>query len=585
MLTDNDSTRKPNHSTNAPADLTAKISELKIPMSDESDKKVIGTRRQASLLKTGALQDAIVNSANFSSIATDAQGVIQIFNFGAERMLGYSAADVIGKMTPADISDPQELIARADALSLELGTLVKSGFEALVFKASRGIEDIYELTYVRKDGSRFPAVVSVTTLRDAQDEIIGYLLIGTDNIARKKIEAERTLLKTLLNKNEERFKLMIEGSEQVLYYTRGMDHRFTYLSPSTTGVLGYQPGDLVGKTYDDFQIADDVLNINSKALIIKTLQDGLPFKPYFVAARHKDGLRIVCEIVESPVLEDNKIMGFQGFARDVTERVEAQKQLTSSETRFRSFFDQAAVGMVIASESGKFLRVNQRFADIIGYTKEEIVGNLCAMATHPDDREHEAVSIARLIGGLSDGLTWEKRYLRKDGSAVWCKLSLSMSVEDDHSRQFIGVVEDISDKKTAEETLRRSQAMLRIAGQTAKLGGWMLDLPGHVLHWSEEVRAICEVPPDFEPTIAQSIEFCPVEYRDEFKKQIADCARYGTPVNLEREMITATGRRIWVLTTGIAMRDEQGSIVAVQGALQGNQSANSVARSRRRDRQ
>ena len=165
---------------------------------------LIGTdntaRKQAeeALLKAGALQSAIFNSANFSSIATDAKGVIQIFNVGAERMLGYTAAEVMNKITPADISDPQEVIARAKALSVELGTPITPGFEALVFKASRGIEDIYELTYIRKDGSRFPAVVSVTALRDAQDAIIGYLLIGTDNTARKQVEAEQAQLDQVL---------------------------------------------------------------------------------------------------------------------------------------------------------------------------------------------------------------------------------------------------------------------------------------------------------------------------------------------------------------------------------------------------
>jgi len=146
-------------------------------------------RREKALLKTGALQDAIFNSANFSSIATDEKGVIQLFNVGAERMLGYTALEVVDKITPADISDPQEVIARAKALSAELATPMTPGFEALVFKASRGIEDIYELTYIRKDGSRFPAVVSVTALRDAQGGIIGYLLVGTDNTARKQVEA------------------------------------------------------------------------------------------------------------------------------------------------------------------------------------------------------------------------------------------------------------------------------------------------------------------------------------------------------------------------------------------------------------
>jgi signal transduction histidine kinase/ActR/RegA family two-component response regulator len=148
------------------------------------------SRRQETVLKAGALQNAILNSANFSSIATDEKGIIQIFNVGAECMLGYAAADVLNRITPADISDPREVIARAQALSQELGTTIAPGFEPLVFKASRGIEDIYELTYIRKDGSRFPAVVSVTALRDINDHgrIIGYLLIGTDNTARKQVE-------------------------------------------------------------------------------------------------------------------------------------------------------------------------------------------------------------------------------------------------------------------------------------------------------------------------------------------------------------------------------------------------------------
>src|SRR4029077_7455849 len=156
-------------------------------------------RREEALLKTGALQNAIFNSANFSCIATDEKGVIQIFNVGAERMLGYAAADVVNKITPADISDPLEVIARAVALSAELATTITPGFEALVFKASRGIEDIYELTYIRKDGSRFPAVVSVTALRDDQGAIIGYLLIGTDNTARK--QAEEALLEAAALQN------------------------------------------------------------------------------------------------------------------------------------------------------------------------------------------------------------------------------------------------------------------------------------------------------------------------------------------------------------------------------------------------
>lgn len=145
---------------------------------------------ERALLKSRALQRAILTSANFSIIATDESGIIQLFNVGAERMLGYTAAEVVNRKSPSDIHDPREVMARAQALSLELGTTIAPGFEALAYKASRGIEDTYELTYVCKDASRFPALVSITALRDDNDGIIGYLLIGSDNSARKRVESE-----------------------------------------------------------------------------------------------------------------------------------------------------------------------------------------------------------------------------------------------------------------------------------------------------------------------------------------------------------------------------------------------------------
>src|SRR6476620_3671630 len=204
-----------------------------------------------ALLKTGALQHAIFNSANFSSIATDAKGVIQIFNVGAERMLGYTATEVLNKITPADISDPQDVIARAQALSTELGTPITPGFEALVFKASRGIEDIYELTYIRKDGSRFPAVVSVTALRDAQNVIIGYLLIGTDNTARQEVEEERKKLDQGLRDQQFYTRSLIESNIDALMTTdpRGI---ITDVNKQTEALTGCTRDELIGAPFKNY---------------------------------------------------------------------------------------------------------------------------------------------------------------------------------------------------------------------------------------------------------------------------------------------------------------------------------------------
>lgn len=170
-----------------------KGSRIRVTLTDATQ-----TRRKNDLLPAGILQTAILNSTQLSAVATDTQGIIQIFNAGAERMMGYDASDVVGHVTPYDLRDTQERNDRAQALSAEFCMPIAAGLEAFTFKASRGIEDIYELTCIRKDGSRFPAIVSVIALRDDDDAIIGFLLIYTDNTARQRakqalVESERRL--------------------------------------------------------------------------------------------------------------------------------------------------------------------------------------------------------------------------------------------------------------------------------------------------------------------------------------------------------------------------------------------------------
>jgi PAS domain S-box-containing protein len=271
-------------------------------------------RRTESLLKTGALQSAIFNSANFSSIATDAKGVIQIFNVGAERMLGYTAAEVMNKITPADISDPQEVIARAKALSVELGTPITPGFEALVFKASRGIEDIYELTYIRKDTSRFPAVVSVTALRDAQDAIIGYLLIGTDNTARKQVEEERTKLDQRLRDQHFYTRSLIESNIDALMTTdpRGI---ITDVNKQTEALTGCTRDELIGSPFKKYFTDPS----RAEAGINRVLNEG-KVTNYELTARARDGnLTVVSYNATTFHDRDRRLQGVVAAARDVTE--------------------------------------------------------------------------------------------------------------------------------------------------------------------------------------------------------------------------------------------------------------------------
>ncbi len=288
-------------------------------------------RREAALLKTGALQNAILNSANFSSIATDEKGVIQLFNVGAERMLGYTAAEVMNRITPADISDPQEVIARAEALSSELGTPITPGFEALVFKASRGIEDIYELTYIRKDGSRFPAVVSVTALRDAQDAIIGYLLIGTDNTARKQVEAEQMLLDQRLRDQQFYTRSLIESNIDALMTTdpRGI---ITDVNKQMEALTGCTRDELIGAPFKNYFTDPE----HAEAGIRRVLREG-KVTNYELTARARDGKETVVSYNATTLHDrDRKLRGVFAAARDVTERKRFELALQENNVELES---------------------------------------------------------------------------------------------------------------------------------------------------------------------------------------------------------------------------------------------------------
>ncbi|MCG3773998.1 MAG: Aerobic respiration control sensor protein ArcB [Nitrospira sp.] len=292
---------------------------------------IIGYLLIGTELKAGALQSAIFNSANFSSIATDAKGVIQIFNVGAERMLGYTAAEVMNKITPADISDPHELIVRAAALSIELATTITPGFEALVFKASRGIEDIYELTYIRKDGSRFPAVVSVTALRDAEGVIIGYLLIGTDNTARKQIEADQKELDQRLRDQQFYTRSLIESSTDALMTTE-LSGIITDVNKQMEALTDCTRDELIGAPFKNYFTDPELAET-----IIKLVLSEKKVTNYELTARARDGKETVVSYNATPFYDrDRKLIGVFAAARDVTERKYLDKVLQEQNVELES---------------------------------------------------------------------------------------------------------------------------------------------------------------------------------------------------------------------------------------------------------
>jgi PAS domain S-box-containing protein len=417
-----------------------------MPNGGDPGKIVTEVRREEALLKAGALQNAIFNSANFSSIATDAKGVIQIFNVGAERMLGYTADEVVNKITPADISDPQEVIARAAALSFELGTPITPGFEALVFKASRGIEDIYELTYIRKDGSRFPAVVSVTALRDAQDAIIGYLLIGTDNTARK--QAEEALLKA--------------GALQSAIFNSA---NFSSIATDAKGViqifnvgaermLGYTAAEVMNKiTPADISDPQEVI-VRAEALSVEL---GTPIAPgfealVFKASRgiediyeltyfRKDGSRFPA-VVSVTALRDaqDAIIGYLLIGTDNTARKQAEDALLKAGALQSAIFNSANFSSIATDAKGVIQIFNVGAQRMLGYTAAEVVNKITpADLSDPQELIARAKALSLELGtniapgfealvykasrGIED--IYELTKLRKDGSRFPAMVSVT----------------------------------------------------------------------------------------------------------------------------------------------------------------
>jgi len=270
------------------------------------------------------LQKAILNSANFSIIATDEKGVIQLFNIGAETMLGYAASEVVDRITPADIHDPQEVIERARALSLELSTPIAPGFEALAFKASRGIEDKYELTYIRKDGTRFPAIVSVTALRDGEGRIIGYLLIGTDNSARKQVEEK-------LRWTEEGFRLMVESVTDCAIVMLDSDGNVVSWNTGAERIKGYRAEEIVGQHFSRFYPAGDIAQaVPQRHLDSAAAQGRFEVEGWRV---RKDGSTFWANVVFTAIRDPaGNARGFAKLTRDLTERKQVEETLTRAKS-------------------------------------------------------------------------------------------------------------------------------------------------------------------------------------------------------------------------------------------------------------
>ena len=502
-------------------------------------------QRQEALIKTGALQNAILTSANFSIIATDERGIIQLFNVGAERMLGYTAVEVMNKITPADISDPREVITRAKALSIELATTITPGFEALVFKASRRIEDIYELTYIRKDGSRFPAVVSVTALRDEHDAIIGYLLIGTDNTARKLVEAEQQKLDQRLRDQQFYTRSLIESHIDALMTTDPVGI-ITDVNRQMEALTGCTRDELIGAPFKSY-----FTDPERAEAAIKLVLSEKKVTDYELTACNRDGKQTVVSYNATTFYDRGRtLQGVFAAARDVTERkrVEAElqqaKAIAESASQTKSDF--------LASMSHE---IRTPMNAIVG-----IADLLAKTPLSPEQRNYVQIfrragdNLLHLVNDILDLSKVEASQLELERTGFSLKDLL------EKVREMVVVPAD--EKGLALVCEIAPDVPTDLVGDPTRLRQVLLNLLGNAIKFTEAGEVALRITPDVDSSVAGALRFTisdtgigiPDEQLgavfERFTQADSSTTRKyggsGLGLTISRRLVELMGGRIWV---------------------------------------
>ena len=399
----------------------------------------IHSRRAAELAlrQMAILQQAILNGANHAIISTTPEGIITSFNAVAERLLGYSADEMVAKEIPAVLHDPAEVARYAAELSAELGKPIAPGFEVFVTKARLGIPDEREWTYVRKDGTRFKVLLSVTTLRDEHDEITGFLGMATDITERKRSEEAAARLASIVESSDDAI-VGKTSSGIITSWNRGAERTYGYAAAEVVGrsIYGLTPPDRIDETVE----------------IMGKIQRGERVDHFETVRITKDRRFINVSLAISPIKDAaGNIIGVSSIARDITERKRADEQLR----KLSQAVEQSPVSIVITNPDGAIEYVNPKFTEVTGYTAEEALGQNPRILKSGDKSPEEYRELWRTI---TSGREWRGFFhnRKKSGELYWESASIS-PIKDGEGKitHFIAIKEDITAFKQAQEELAK----------------------------------------------------------------------------------------------------------------------------------
>ena len=417
-----------------------RIHTKKIPLLDESGtpRYLLGIcediteskKTEEGLRESESHYRRILETASEGIWMFDVDSKTTFANSRIAEMLGYTVEEMLGRSLFDFMDEDSRILA-----------------QAYVERRRRGIHERHDFKFRRKDGSDLWAIVSATPILDAAGEFVGVLRMITDICDRKQVE----------NALQASHQQLVHILERITDAFFALDHQwqFTYVNGEAERIFGRNREELRGGNI--WQALPETAGTIVEQQYHKAKLEQIPVIFEVFCSQWNSWF----EVRVYPCAE-----GLSVFWRDISDRKQAEKALQESEQRFRATFNQAAVGIAHASLKGEFLRINQKYCDLLGYTQEEMLTRTFEDITHPDDEDVDFPQITQLLAGKIQMYSMEKRYIARSGAFIWVNLTVSLRRSSlGIPKYFIAVVQDISNKKQAEEALRRSEGELRTKNQ------------------------------------------------------------------------------------------------------------------------
>ncbi|WRH69133.1 MAG: PAS domain S-box protein [Planktothrix sp. GU0601_MAG3] len=425
------------------------------------------------VLNLNILQKAILDGADYSIISTDLQGVIQTFNAGAEKMLGYRAQEVIGKVTLASIHDRQELEIYAEILSQELNRPIEPSFELFMALCQRGIINDQEWIYLRKDGSHFPVSLSINALKDINQQIIGFLAIAKDITQKKQAGLEREKLLQELSA----FKLGLD--QAAIVSITDIQGVITYANDRFCEVSGYSRDQLIGKTHGLINSGHHHPCFFKQ--LWQTIIQGKVWRGE-ICNRTKNGDFYWVDSTIVPFLDSRgKPFQYLGIRFDISDRKKIEAELAKSEAQFRGLVEGANDLIWSFDIEGLYTYLSPQFETLFGWKPSEWIGKSFLDLVHPDDFEMLTQNNRQYILAGETSHNLEIRHLHRDGHYLWVRISAT-AIKNEQGTIIgcQGILSDISDLKLAEIRLQASENRFRRVFASNIVGMMFTDFNGQI---------------------------------------------------------------------------------------------------------